>query len=591
MNMFNPHKAFSKAFPKTLQEIAALLSQKLEEGHICIDLSVENNLNTETISNPQLLKLNKSSVIESPQPFVLHRNRVYFHRYFQYENLILDKIAALSKYGENCHADRKRKLKEMSDTLKSIFDLNSSGNNLQFVAAVTAYLNNFAIITGGPGTGKTTTVANLVALLYMENPEMKVAVAAPTGKASARLNDVFKAFKKESLEIDILQKINSLEAKTIHRLLGGYHRFKHNADNPLDLDLLIVDECSMIDAALMAKLLSAVPDHARLILLGDRNQLSSVEAGSIFADLCVAGLHKGNVFSENFQQFLNDLSIPFRLELNISTDSNPLPDCITELNTSHRFKEGEGISRFSRLTISGKSDDFDYSDYIKPVESGQTVKITDTSSLKIEENSEFKMLLKEIENYLKEADISKSFEKLNTFKILCATREGKFGMHSINRLIEQSLGIKSEKKEYYHKQPILITKNDSLLGIFNGDIGIVINKNEGMKSEDGKKSAEKLSAYFNIKGELKEIPLMYITDYETAFAMTIHKSQGSEYDKVFVFLPSNPDHPLLSRELLYTAVTRSKSQCFVYGTEDVIRSCISKQIKRVSGISERLGND
>jgi exodeoxyribonuclease V alpha subunit len=290
---------------------------------------------------------------------------------------------------------------------------------------------------------------------------MKVAVAAPTGKASARLNDVFKTFNIDGISENIIGKINNLEAKTIHRLLGGYRQFRHNAENLLDLDLLIVDECSMIDAALMAKMMAAVPEGARLILLGDRNQLSSVEAGSVFADLCVAGLQNGNVFSDDFISFNNELIFPQSFQLNIGSGKTALSDAITELSISHRFKEGEGISRFSRLTISGKVEDFNYNDYIEDARTDQFVQIRDTKGLNIEENPEFKKLIKEIEAYLKEDDIAASFAKLNHFKILCATREGKFGMHSINRLIEKSLGIKTDKKDFYHKQPVLITFTSS----------------------------------------------------------------------------------------------------------------------------------
>jgi len=586
--MINLHKIFSESFPTALQPLAEKLYERLEEGHICIDLKKEDYLLENIPEHKQLLRLKNPSEIEYAEPFVLFDNKIYFHRYFQYENTILSKIEGLNYSAKFQRNARKESLLNKSEIFNKLFENNGSALNLQAVAAISTYLNNFSIITGGPGTGKTTTVAKLLSLLYLENADMKVAVAAPTGKASARLNEVFKSFKSEVISENIITKINKLEAKTIHRLLGGYQQFRHNADNPLDIDLLIVDECSMIDAALMAKMMSALAEGVRLILLGDKNQLSSVEAGSIFTDLCVAGLHNGNEYSSDFATFLRQLDLPYSSSIKTSSTGNPISDAITELNFSHRFKESEGIGNFSRLAISGNEEEFDYGAYTEKNQNNQFVKISDTIGLKIEEHSDFKMLLNDIKAYIKEDDLLLSFAKLNSFKILCATRDGKFGTHNINRLIEANLGLKIEKKDFYHKQPILITKNNPDLDINNGDIGIIINKNHHSKSIEGLKSEEKLSAFFEIKGKIVEIPLMYITDFETAFAMTIHKSQGSEYDKVFVFFPNNPEHPLLTRELMYTAVTRAKSACYVYASENVIRNCIRKQIKRVSGITDRL---
>ena len=586
--MINLHKIFSESFPPALQPLAEKLSESLEDGHICIDLKKEDYLLENIPEHKQLLRLKSPFKNEQAEPFVLFDNKIYFHRYFQYENTILSKIEALNNSAKSLERERKESLLNKSEIFNELFANNGNAVNLQAVAAISAYLNNFSIITGGPGTGKTTTVAKLLSLLYLENADMKVAVAAPTGKASARLNEVFKSFKSEVINDDIIVKINNLEAKTIHRLLGGYQQFRHHADNPLDIDLLIVDECSMIDAALMAKMMSALKEDARLILLGDKNQLSSVEAGSIFTDLCVAGLQNGNEYTEDFAAFLSQLDLPFSSDIKINSTGNTMSDAITELNFSHRFKESEGIGKFSRLAISGNEAEFDYKAYAEKNQNNQFVKISDTIGLKIEEHPDFKMLLNDIKAYTKEDDLLLSFAKLNSFKILCATRDGRFGTHNINRLIEANLGLKKEKKDFYHKQPILITKNNPDLDINNGDIGIIINKNHHSKSIEGLKSEEKLSAFFEIKGKIVEIPLMYITDFETAFAMTIHKSQGSEYDKVFVFFPNNPDHPLLTRELIYTAVTRAKSACYVYASENVIRNCIRKQIKRVSGITDRL---
>jgi exodeoxyribonuclease V alpha subunit len=585
--MINPYTSFAKHFPPALQDLALLLAQKLEEGHICIDLNNEPQLAETVKENPQLLVLDNLRVNYTPQPFVRYQNRVYFHRYFQYENIILEKIRKLVETGNPELGSRKLRLMRLKENVSALFENKTKNPDMQLVAAVSAYLCNFSIITGGPGTGKTTTVAKLLSLLLRDKAEMKIAVAAPTGKAAARLNEVFSQYENPAEDAAITEKIKGLEATTIHRLLGGYKKFKHNADNQLDADLIIIDECSMIDAALMAKLFSAIPNKSRLILLGDRNQLSSVEAGSIFADLCVAGLEQGNYFSDDFANYLNHFGVS---ELNKAKQNSMLTDFITELNYSHRFQAGGDIGKFSQLAISGDDSRLNLSDYAAFPEKEQKVELV-CSGFDPENDKNFRQLITHLKDYFSESDIETSFKKLNRFRILTALREGKSGALYLNSLVESTLSIKKGKKEFYHKQPILITKNDYISEIYNGDIGIVIDKNYKEKDENGDKLPEKLTAFFLINGRLKEVPLMNITDYETAFAMTIHKSQGSEYNNVFIFLPSAPEHPLLSRELLYTAVTRAKNSAVVYASEDVIRSSIRKRIKRISGISGRLLNE
>ena len=580
MPITNPYYYFSQAFPEPLQHIAEILLQKLDEGHICIDLedeAIQNTIKRDALSNHyQLIKVDDTENYQN-QPFVLFKNKIYFNRYFRYENIILSKIKSLILSSKAVSADRKKRLEELKNQINIIFNVENDGIGWQLIGAISAYLNNFCIITGGPGTGKTTTVANLLALLFEDNHDLKVAVVAPTGKASARINESFKSFQNEKIKAEIVDKIKTIQALTIHRLLGGFRKYRHNAENPLDIDLLIVDESSMIDAALMARLFSALPEHSRLIMLGDRNQLSSVEAGSIFADLCLAGLESGNQFSRDFIQsveklFTEDNNFP----LKVSGKSNLMLDCITELQISRRFDDQQGIGKFSKSVINGHQ--IELSDY-KTTDSKQFVKIISDSNIKLENDPDFMSLIAKIKDYIQEADIEKSIEKLNNFKVLCATREGNFGMNRINQLIEQLLGIKKGRSEFYHKQPILVTENNPELEIFNGDIGIIIEEKD---SDDYKK----FRAYFIVNQKLKKVATMHLNSYETAFAMTIHKSQGSEYNSVFVLLPSDPNHPLMTRELLYTAVTRAKLECYVYGSEETIK----KRVKRVSGITSRIIN-
>jgi exodeoxyribonuclease V alpha subunit len=582
MSKTDPHLFFGNAFPKALQNLAVSLSRQLEEGHICIDLNDENFLSLqETISaKPDKLCIIEKEDDYKPEPFVLYKNKIYFNRYFRYESIILKKIKTLISLGKEKTKERILKLLEIKHFFNSLFSQNES-TNLQSVAALSAYLNNFCIITGGPGTGKTTTVANLLAMLFFDNPELKVSIAAPTGKAAARINDSFKDFKNNLIESQIVNKIKEVKALTIHRLLGGYQNFFHHEKNLLDTDLLIVDECSMIDAALMAKLLSALPDSCRLILLGDKNQLSAVEAGSIFADLCVAGLMNSAVYSPFFIRTFQELTDVQNTDLQISTNQNLLTDCITELEKSRRFDDDKKIAIFSKKVIKGEKE-MELKDYyhISDTEK-QFVQIIPNTKLELQTDKVFRQLLLQIREYIAEKDILKSFELLNNFKILCATREGNFGMNAINKLIENELNIKKINKTYYHKQPILITKNDLELEIFNGDIGIITDENHGGEKPE-------LIACFIVNGTLKKIQLLHITDYETAFAMTIHKSQGSEYQNVYIFLPTDAENRILTRELLYTAVTRAKNSCYLYANEDVIRKTTDKQVSRVSGIIDRI---
>jgi exodeoxyribonuclease V alpha subunit len=582
MSKTDPHLFFGKAFPKALQNLAISLSRQLEEGHICIDLNDDNFLSLEeTISaKPDKLCIIENEDDYKPEPFVLYKNKIYFNRYFRYESIILKKIKTLISLGKEKTKERILKLLGIKHFFNSLFSQNES-TNLQSVAALSAYLNNFCIITGGPGTGKTTTVANLLAMLFFDNPELKVSIAAPTGKAAARINDSFKDFKNNLIEEQVVNKIKEVKALTIHRLLGGYQNFVHHEKNLLDTDLLIVDECSMIDAALMAKLLSALPDSCRLILLGDKNQLSAVEAGSIFADLCVAGLLNSAVYSPFFIQTFQQLTESNNTNLQTSTSHNLLTDCITELEKSRRFDDDKKIAIFSKKVIKGEKE-MELKDYYHvSADEKQFVQIIPNDKLELQTEKVFRQLLVQIKDYIAEKDILKSFELLNNFKILCATREGNFGMNAINKLIENELNIKKINKTYYHKQPILITKNDLELEIFNGDIGIIIDENYGGEKPE-------LIACFIVNGALKKIQLLHITDYETAFAMTIHKSQGSEYQNVYIFLPTDAENRILTRELLYTAVTRAKNSCYLYANEDVIRKTTNKQVSRVSGIIDRI---
>ncbi len=576
------NQIFANCFEPDIRPVAKLLTDKLTDGHICIDLNdkEENSINIDKISrSPQLSVISDSSNYQI-QPFVLYNNKIYLHRYFKYESTILNKIESLLSESTKNREKFLQELLMQKELIQNLFQKqpgDAQNDNWQLIAAIGAFLNNFSIITGGPGTGKTTTVSKLLALLFSTSPGMKVAIAAPTGKAAARINDTLKAFANKHVNDKILTKIREIKASSIHRLLGGYREFYFNEDNPLPFDVVIIDESSMIDSALMAKLLSAVPDDSRLIMLGDRNQLSSVEAGTIFGDFCHTRADSKNSFSKEYAGFLNEFIPGYKLtEEHCTSEKNMLTDCIAELEFSHRFDNAEGIGKFSKEVINSIDDNL--AEYRQHYNTDAYLKILNPEEARLTASkNDFTLLIDTYKEYIEEQDTLKALKLLNKVKVLCAVREGKYGIKALNMEIEKYLGFKKGSGEFYENQAVLITVNNNEIGIFNGDIGLI------RKDENGNKMA-----FFDINNELKAIPLMYITNYETAFAMTIHKSQGSEYEKVAVVLPANEQNKLLCRELLYTAVTRAKKQCFVYSTDEIIKKSISRKVKRVSGITERL---
>jgi len=308
------HQQFAGFFkdPK-LKPFAYLVSKKLSEGHICLDLS---ELDGATDING-LAQSEQVAAAGGRQPFILHNNRLYLERYFAYESMIIDRILAFLKESVDLYQERTASLREHHDLIKQLFDDTEDLSalpaeeqvNWQLAAVVSGVLNSFTIITGGPGTGKTTTVARLLAVLYTLNPDMSVALAAPTGKAAMRMGESLKSARLNVADA-IVNKFQDLLPTTVHRLLKTIPDtpyFRHNAAQPLLQDVVIVDEASMLDAALFAKLLDAIGPGTRLILLGDKDQLASVEAGSLLGDLCQVNV-RGNMFEPETMALINELN-------------------------------------------------------------------------------------------------------------------------------------------------------------------------------------------------------------------------------------------------------------------------------------------
>jgi exodeoxyribonuclease V alpha subunit len=588
------HHQFASFFSDIkLQPYAYLVSKKLSEGHICLHL---DGLNTEEDVLPAAYKAQLHEVTVLPdvpfvttdpllkQPFVLHNNKLYLQRYFNYETLILNRIAAFIAAEKQSEGQRLMELKAAYAFISQLFPRQSinavSGRtDWQQAAAISAVLNNFTIITGGPGTGKTTTVAKMLSILFNINPELKVALAAPTGKAAARMAE---SLKEASAGIDqrVARKMQSLEPSTIHRLLKTVTDtpyFKNNRQNPLNHDVVIIDESSMIGVALFAKLLDAIGPQTRLIMLGDKDQLASVEAGSLFGDLCQAQ-DQLNMFSPERTALINELNGTLDHEVPNTEHAynHPLFQHIVELRFSHRFTSDGGIGKLSKAIINNDV----------PALTGFLLPDADPQVLVDEHHSHqlFESFASGYAEYINEPDIQTALRKLNKLRVLCAIREGDQGLHALNRKVEQYLagkGLLRLKGDFYENRPIIITSNNYALGLFNGDVGIIRPDTKGV-----------LKAWFeDSTGTLRAIFPGLISQVETVFVMTIHKSQGSEFDQVMVVLPLKEQISMLTRELLYTGVTRAKHKIFIQGTKSVTMQTAEGKVERASGIAQRFINN
>lgn len=578
------HHQFAEYFNnENLKPYFYLLSKKLSEGHICLNLeNIEKEELPDGYSLKDIKKISGNDLLASGneiKPLVINNDKLYLHRYFYYETLILNAVKAFTKTFAPNHSMLEHALKN-PDLLKKIFQHNPANSkevNWQNVAVIQALTNHFTIITGGPGTGKTTTVAKILSNLFYNNPALKVALAAPTGKAAARMAESLKATSSEWEPIK--ENFSKLEPFTIHRLLGykkNSIHFKHNKDNPLNYDVIIIDEASMIDIALFAKLLEAIEPDKKLILLGDKNQLASVEAGSLFGDLCMAQSelnYLNPADKKTYETILSKKEFESLQPWFSKKSDHPLFGKVIELQKSYRFSDEEGIGKFSKAILENKAEDITM--FFKNED--PKICIDPNYSKQI-----FHAFISGYEAYLKEKDIAIALKKLNNLRVLCALREGERGVREINKRIEKYL--KDQKlifpgTEFYENRPILITKNNYELQLFNGDIGIV------RKDEDDN---NKLKLWFENKdGGLKKVYPGSISHAETVFAMTVHKSQGSEFNEVLVMLPDKEDIPILTRELIYTSVTRAKQKVIIQSPHNVLLAAAKSKVVRGSGLADR----
>jgi exodeoxyribonuclease V alpha subunit len=558
-----------KQATEALALASLLVSHLTTQGHICVDLAhyakqkfppdTEQALTCPSLEN-WLDTLQNCPVVGKAgdyQPLILDGQRLYLYRYWQYEQQLLTGILQRLKQTSSNALN--------TESLERLFP-HTAANDLQKYAAQVALRSNFCIISGGAGTGKTTTVAKILALLleqHLEQPSeqksnLSIALAAPTGKAATRLKETLSRAHLDCS--DAIKALMPQQTYTLHRLLGAIPdtpNFRHHADNPLLYDVVVIDEASMVDLALMAKLLNALSSKTRLILLGDKDQLASVEIGSVLGDIC-AGAH-----------------LPAQ-----TPEAQRLQESIVLLKTSHRFTTDSGIGAVAEAVKQG---DADLALQHLRREQGELSwqNLPENSLLLL--NSLKSSLLAGFQKYLQAENPEQALQALDEFRVLSALRRGRYGVENLNRLIEQLFNeqnLINLSFRWYHRRPILITCNDYNLNLFNGDIGVIFRKQNEIK------------AFF--RDENNSIRSFYpnrLPKHETVYAMTIHKSQGSEFEKVLLLLPDQ-DSPLLTRELIYTGITRAKQAVEVHGKEVIFRNAVKQRIQRNSGLKAALwGNN
>ena len=571
---------------------------------------------------------------ERPTPFVLDGDQLYMDRYWRYQGKLAralrDRAAAAMFTPEDSsllQAGLVSLLRPLDDEGNPLPEDPSTLDRQRLAAAVAA-LRRLTVLSGGPGMGKTYTIRVVLVLLYVQwkarrlkvpdLPPLDVALAAPTGKAANRMKESLgegldKFIKSLGPALgglaapeDLRTFLTGLSTFTLHRLLGWQSRsptsFRHNADNPLPQQVVVVDEASMVDLALMAKLVDAVGPDSRLLLIGDRHQLASVEAGTVLADIC------GDTGPESLT-----LSRPFAGELKQQcgidvkqagaelTDERGTGDCIVQLNVYHRFKGDSGIGAFAEACLANKPevaasvllDSEGYNDVSLKKHGERGLLIPDAEKAIVEGYRPYlKLLAAGPGDGEQEQDFHlRVLEALDRFRVLCVHRKGRLGVAGLNKTIEELLLKDEEIKGFkprsgnYHGQPIIVHRNDYTVGRFNGDVGVVVKRKQGVTDE--RQRRRRWVAFPGPGKTVQYLSPSRLPEHQTVFAMTIHKSQGSQFNHAMVVLPTRQS-PILTRELIYTGVTRAARKMTMIGDRDLLVEALQKRVTRASGLGQVL---
>ena len=616
--------------------------------------------------------------ITEVRPFVCTSDgHLYVHRYWQYEQQIASQLIRLA---ETRHAWTPHSavtgLRSLTSWLRASLSPSVQGGatdlsiaaeqnlarepDAQDVAVATGVLSSLLVLTGGPGTGKTSTVRNLITALHLghhHDRPLRVVVAAPTGKAAARVKESLGVGlehwsaglegamrRPDSLpDHEVIRRIRlAIESQpclTLHRLLGWQRRdpsrFRHDRLNPLPYDVIIVDEASMVDALLMAKLLDAIPPDARLVLMGDRNQLSSVDVGTVLGDICLSAQASTGIGVAGARADVRAL-LGMRAPAETAV-ARPVAECTVELLQSHRFDAEKpigqlalsiqrGTARWADQTPSTSLSAVDGVVFVNPMAgarpvqeprwkleqrvyrlaagtllqeaavSGYAAYMTQMRSLRASFDSEVSegksaALATSITQH--EVALRQAFTALNQYRILCSHRDHPWGVVSLNeqlsRLIREEIrrsGSRSAKtddesrpvraREWWHGRAIMVLRNDYSLQLFNGDVGITLG--EGSSA---------VVVFPSEQGGFRTLAPAMLPEHETAFALTVHKSQGSEFTRILLVLPPSVTE-LLTRELVYTALTRAKTGAAIYGSPESFDAACARAVARASGVRELL---
>ncbi len=616
--------------------LAALLSRQLADGHLCLDLDVLPALAEEQdwpagwrrllqalADQPHPLRATPLVATDregnpSSAPLVLDGPRLYLRRYWRHECVVAQNIRT-----------------RLSQTLPVAASLPAElarlfpGSGLDTpnwprIACALAARDAFTVITGGPGTGKTTTVVRLLGLLQTlhlqaHDRPLRIRLAAPTGKAAARLNTSI-ANQIARLDVDdAVRHAIPAEVVTLHRLLGARpdtRRFRHDRGNPLHLDVLVIDEASMIDLEMMAAVLVALPAAARLILLGDKDQLSSVEAGAVLGDLCRRA--EAGHYSEASAAWLHDVTGD-RIDAFVRADAQPLDQQIAMLRLSHRFDDRSGIGRLAEavnrgdtaaavVLLQGPQPDLSWQPAADmphiaalAVDGGAHRIVPVDPSGQIPRYG-FRHYLECMHQQRPTGDAGVDahlawaetvLQEFQRFRLLCALRRGPYGVDELNRLVAETLlarGWIAASQGWYEGRPVMLTRNDSSLGLANGDTGICLRLPDDVGQS---RLAVAFTASHAVAGtgggapHLRLVSPARLGEVATAFAITVHKSQGSEFDHTALVLPGEIS-AVLTRELLYTGITRARQQFTLLGSASIVQHAIEQRTRRFSGLAERL---
>lgn len=568
--MLTPDKLFQGTYPKLAYE-AYKKSGKL------------------SIENWQELLLSLSAVSDGSRlsPLILENKYLYLHRMWKDECII-------AKFFNSTHNFYSLQKEKTFKILNQLFPIIFTDIDWAKIATAISLIKQKVLISGGPGTGKTFIIAKIIAafsLLY--HNKLNIKMIAPTGKAATHLTESFNLVMHNIVHVNSQFKyIKPYQATTIHNLLGArlYNKniiqHDHFLNSSLHVDLIIIDESSMISLSILAQLISALPIHAKIIFLGDHNQLCSVAPGSVFKDICqFAAFNYSFKHCKKLMELTGCCILPMFKKpiLSAQYNNNNIVDSTCILKKNYRFHENSGIHQLSIAINLGNSD--------RALSLLTSSIYTDIRYFHYKENKDYINMIvncaKKYYHYLQIFQQCTSISIINVLKIfnqhqiLCALNHGPFGVIKINYYIEQILYqkglIKLNESKNYVGRPIIILRNAPSLGLFNGDTGVLL-----LNSKD------KLSAYFlNLKNAIKVIPIYQLPQYETCFAITIHKSQGSEFQDVSIILPTQ-HIPILTRELLYTAVTRASQKLVLYATNHVITHSINLVTKRHSGLYNKI---